>query len=218
MVVCITQFIVVLLVSGCTKSQATVTYQPSDKKIEAGQTLQWSFDIDQIGGLPVGAKVFSGKWAVRAEAGTPSLPNALCQTGTDLYPALTLSDKIFADIGVSTRFKPISGKTDRAAGIIFRIQDKNNYYILRANALEDNVILFKYVGGIRSEIKEGSFKVPSGKWQELRVEAVGNTIRGYLDDNLVVETHDNTFKAGKVGLWTKADSVTCFDDVKANAK
>jgi hypothetical protein len=218
MVIYLIQITVVFLLSGCTNSQATVKYQPGDKNVEAGQSLQWTFDSDRVGGLPIGAQVFSGNWAVRAESDTPSLPYALCQTGTDLYPALSLSDKIFTDVVVSTRFKPVSGSTDRAAGIIFRIQDKDNYYILRANALEDNVIVFKYVGGRRSEIKEGLFKVPSGKWQELRVEVKENTIRGYLGDNLVVETHDNTFKAGKIGLWTKADSVTCFDNVKATAK
>jgi hypothetical protein len=218
MVFYIIQITVVFLLFGCTNSQATVKYQPGDKNVKAGQTLQWTFDTDRVGGLPAGAQVFSGNWAVRAESDTPSPPNALCQTGTDLYPALTLSDKIFADVVVSTRFKPVSGTTDRAAGIIFRIQDKDNYYILRANALEDNVNIYKYTGGSRHEIKGGSAKVPSGQWQELRVEVKGNAIRGLLDGKLVVETHDDTFKAGRIGLWTKADSVTCFDDVKATAK
>src|ERR1700681_3156027 len=86
MVLFITQIIVAFLVTGCTKCQATVKYQPGDKNVEAGQTLQWTFDTDRIGGLPTGAQVFSGNWAVRGESNTPSLPNALCQTGTDLYP------------------------------------------------------------------------------------------------------------------------------------
>jgi len=119
---------------------------------------------------------------------------------------------------MSMRFKPLSGKNDQAAGIIFRIQDANNYYILRANALEDNVIFFRYGSGSRTTLKEASAKVPSGQWQELRVEATGNQFRGYLNDQMVVETTDDAYKAGKVGLWTKADSVTCFDNVKISAK
>jgi len=218
MIVYIIQITAVFLLSGCTNSQATVKYQPGDKNVEAGQTLQWSFETDQVGGLPSDVQLFSGKWEVRTETDAPSPPKAFCQTGTAQYPALSLSDKVFADVVISTNFKPISGSEDRAAGIIFRIQDKDNFYILRANALEDNVNIYKYVGGSRHEIKGGSAKVPSGQWQELRVEVKGNAIRGFLDGKLVVETHDDTFKAGKVGLWTKADSVTCFDNVNATAK
>ncbi len=210
--------VLIFVFGGCTKSQATVKYQPKDKNVEAGQVLQWAFDTDKIGGLPAGAQLFSGNWAVRAEADAPSPPNALCQTGTAQYPALSLSDKVFADVTVSIRFKPISGSEDRAAGIIFRVQDKDNFYILRANALEDNVNIYKYVAGRRHEVKGGSAKVPSGKWQELRVEVKGDSIRGFLNGKLVVEARDDTFKAGKVGLWTKADSVTCFDNVKATAE
>lgn len=218
MIVYIIQITAVFLLSGCTNSQATVKYQPGDKNVEAGQTLQWSFETDQVGGLPSDVQLFSGKWEVRTETDAPSPPKAFCQTGTAQYPALSLSDKVFADVVISTNFKPVSGSEDRAAGIIFRIQDKDNFYILRANALEDNVNIYKYVGGSRHEIKGGSAKVPSGQWQELRVEVKGNAIRGFLDGKLVVETHDDTFKAGKVGLWTKADSVTCFDNVNATAK
>jgi len=214
----IIQMSIAILLTGCSRTQATVTYQQGDKNVEAGQKLQWTFDTDQPGGLPAGATVFSGNWAVRAESGTPSPPNALCQTGKVPFPALSLSEKIFADVVVSTSFKPISGEIDRAAGIIFRIQDKDNYYILRANALEDNVNIYKYAGGKRDEIQEGSAKVPSGKWQELRVEVKGNTIRGFLNGKLVVQASDDTFKAGKVGLWTKADSETCFDNVAATAQ
>ena len=179
------------------------------------KTTQWMFDREQVGKLPAGATGFSGNWAVRAESDAPSPPNVLCQTGKADYPALSLSDKVYSDVTVATRFKAVSGKTDRAAGIIFRIQDKDNYYILRANALEDNVNIYKYVGGGRRTIQEASAKVASGAWQDLRVEVKGNHIRGFLNGKQVVETTDNTFKAGKIGLWTKEDSVTCFDNVQA---
>ena len=174
----------------------------------------WTFDTDPVGGLPQGATAFSGNWSVRSEPDTLSPPNAFCQTGNAVYPALTLSDTVYTDVQVQIQFKPISGNTDRAAGIIFRVQDKDNYYIVRANALEDNVNIYKYVNGGRSLLKEGTVKVLSGQWQELHIEVVGSRIRGFLNGRLVVETSDDTFKSGKVGLWTKADSVTCFDDVE----
>lgn len=185
----------------------------SGNKNAAAATFKWNFDREPVVTIPAGAKVFAGEWAVRKESDAPSLPHALCQGGSAEYPALSLSDKVYADVTVSTRFKPVSGNSDRAAGIIFRIQDKDNYYILRANALEDNVNIYKYAGGQRSALNEGSAKVPSGKWQELRVEVKGNHIRGFLNGKLVVEATDDTYKSGRVGLWTKADSVTCFDDV-----
>jgi 3-keto-disaccharide hydrolase len=171
-----------------------------------------TFDQDASGSLPQGAEAFSGQWAVRAEADAPSKPNALCQTASATYPSIVLSSIVYADAVITVRFKPISGREDQAAGIIFRVQDKDNYYILRANALESNVTFFKYAGGSRSGIKEGGTKVVAGQWQELRVESSGDRLRGFINGQLVVEAQDATFKAGRVGLWTKADSMTCFDD------
>ena len=205
----------VALLLGC-GPQPRVAYQPGDATGTA-EPRRWSFDGEAPGRLPTGASVFTGAWAVRAAPDAPSPPNALCQTATTEFPALALADDVYADAVVSTRFKPISGRTDQAAGIIFRVQDRDNYYILRANALENNVVFFKYAGGRRSQMREASATVPSGRWQALRVEAVGSRLRGYLNDQLVVETTDDTYRAGKVGLWTKADSQTCFDDVEARA-
>lgn len=203
----------VLFVAGC-GGQPQTKFTSSDQNAPTGQTTTITFDSDSVGGLPKGANVFSGTWVVRAEPDAPSQPNALCQTGTATYPALSLSETIFTDVAVSVRFKPISGRVDQAAGIIFRIQDKDNYYILRANALEDNVNFYKYASGQRNGIKEASGKIVSGQWQELRVEIVGNRMRGLLNGQLVNEATDDSYKAGKVGLWTKADSVTCFDNVQ----
>jgi hypothetical protein len=178
---------------------------------------KWSFDADPVGGLPSGAQVFSGTWAVRAEADAPSPPNALCQTGEADFPAIVLDPKPYTDVIIVARFKPISVSVDRAAGLIFRIKDKRNYHIIRANALENNVNLYKYVDGRRSGLKDGQGKVSSGQWQELRVEVRGDTFRGFLNGQPVVQASDGTFNgAGGVGLWTKADSQTCFDDVEVS--
>ncbi len=178
-----------------------------------GPTRQWTFDEEAGGRLPKGVYVLSGTWTVRSEAGAPSPPNAFCQTGRAEFPAVILGDDVYTNLVFSVWFKPISGQEDQAAGLIFRIQDRDNYYILRANALEGNVNFYKYAAGRRSLIKEGLASVRSGQWQELKLEAQGNRLRGYLNNQLVVEAEDDTFKAGRVGLWTKADSVTCFDNV-----
>ncbi len=209
--------LVALLVVGCGASQPTTTFQPTDRSVTPGQTTQWRFDTDPVGRLPAGATVFSGTWAVREEHDAPSPPHALCQTGTAEFPALSLSNNVYTDSVITMRFKPISGKSDQAAGIIFRVQDKDNYYILRANALESNVNLFIYQAGQRNLLKEGMAKVITGQWQELRLEVTGSHMQGFLNGTLVVETTDTTYKAGKIGLWTKSDSVTCFDNTQVKA-
>jgi hypothetical protein len=198
-----------LIASACEGTPAIKFETPGP----GAPTGSWSFDSDPTGGAPAGAEIFSGSWVVRAEADAPSEPNALCQVGNAEFPALALGAGVYGDLTVTMRFKPISGNVDQAAGIIARVQDQGNYYIIRANVLETNVNLYKYAGGRRSGIKDGSVKVTNGQWQELRLEVVGDRLRGFLNGQLVVEATDATYKAGRVGLWTKADSVTCFDDV-----
>jgi Domain of Unknown Function (DUF1080) len=176
---------------------------------------RWTFDADPGGGLPPGAVVFGGAWAVRAEPEAPSPPNALCQTGAAEFPAVALGDAVYTDVNLSTRFKPIAGHEQLAAGLMFRVRDRDNYYILRANALEGNVTLEKYAGGRRSSLTEGTAGIEIGQWQALRVEATGEQLRGFLNGQSVLEATDDTYTAGKVGLWTGSDAVACFDTVEA---
>jgi hypothetical protein len=203
-----------LVMSGCLRVHAAPNYETGDQN-QSGEVLRWSFDMDLKGSLPAAATAMSGRWGVRPVPDAPSPRNTLCQTGTARSPALSLGDVLFADVVLTARFKPVSDHQDHAAGLLFRIQDQDNYYILRANALENNVILHKYTGGRRSSLRETRAQVASGRWQELRVEAVSSRLRGFLNGQLVVEVTDDTFQAGQVGLWTEADSVACFDDVDA---
>ena len=204
-----TWFVLLIVLSAC-EGTPSLKYQSPPPNAASGS---WNFDSETTGGTPAGVEVFSGNWVVRAEADAPSKPNALCQVGESEFPAIALGTGVYGDFTVTMRFKPISGRVDQAAGVISRVQDKDNYYIVRANVLETNVNLYKYAGGRRSGIKDGSAKVAQGQWQELRLEIMADRLRGFLNGQLVVEASDSTFKAGRVGLWTKADSVTCFDDV-----
>ena len=191
----------------------------------AGQSFQYNFDHDTPGSLP--AKFHSartgqgteGKWVVMADPTAPSKPNVVAQTSTDRtdyrFPLLIADEGAFKDLELSVKFKAISGSTDRAAGLVFRLKDANNYYVVRANALEDNYRLYHVVNGRRVQFGSSNFKVPSGEWHELKVECIGNKIICYYDGVKKIEATDETFKdAGKIGLWTKADSVTYFDDLK----
>lgn len=110
------------------------------------------------------------------------------------------------------RFKPMSGRVDASGGIVFRF-DGGRYYVIRANALENNFRLYSYDRG-RRQIASARVPPPAlGQWHTVRVVAVGDRIQGYLDGKLLIDHRDGRFRAGRVGLWTKADSLTAFDDL-----
>ncbi len=195
----------------------------------SGKQFTYNFDSDAPGQSLAKfhtAKTGGGsteKWSVQADSSAPSQPNVVAQTSTDRtdyrFPLLISDEGSFHDLDLSVKFKAVSGSVDRAGGLVFRLKDPNNYYIVRANALEDNYRLYHVVKGRRSQFAGANFKVTSGEWHELRVEAVSNKITCYYDGVKKIEATDDTFKeAGKVGLWTKADSVTYFDDLKVTAK
>jgi hypothetical protein len=195
----------------------------------AGSSFTYNFDSDTVGTKPAkfhSARTGQGaesKWEVLADATAPSKPNVVAQTSTDKtdyrFPLLIADEGSFKDLELSVKFKAVSGEVDRAGGLVFRLKDANNYYIVRANALEDNYRLYHVVEGKRRQFAGANFKVTSGEWHELRVECVGNKIICYYDGAKKIEATDDTFnEAGKVGLWTKADSVTHFDDLRVTAK
>jgi hypothetical protein len=122
----------------------------------------------------------------------------------------------FANGELTVRFKPISGRIDQAAGIVFNLKQNGDYLVVRANALENNVVLFKYVRGKRNSVKWiRNTPTSSGLWHDLKVTLQGKTVKGYLDGKLYLEHNLEQPVSGKVGLWSKADSVVYFDDFKA---
>src|SRR5713101_8403947 len=177
-----------------------------------------NFDNATVGQPPAGwtaTKTGSGnaKWTIEKDDTAPSKPNVLKQSGVATYPVCFKDDTSIKDGFVEVKFKPISGKEDQAGGVVWRLKDANNYYIARANALEDNVTIYDTVNGRRTERKRTSMKVASNQWHTLRVDFAGNHFTVTYDGKKAIEWDDNTFKdAGKVGVWTKADSVTSFDD------
>jgi hypothetical protein len=155
----------------------------------------------------------TAKWAVEKDDSASSKPNVLKQSGQATFPVCFKNDTNIKDGFVEVRFKPISGKEDQAGGVIWRLQDANNYYIARANALENNVTIYHTINGKRTEKKRTKMQVASGAWHKLRVDFSGNHFTVTFDGKKALEWDDATFKnAGKVGVWTKADSVTLFDD------
>ncbi len=129
------------------------------------------------------------------------------------FPCVLREDKRFKNLDISVDFKPVSGRIDASGGIIFRAEDEDNYYIVRANALENNYRLYTFVDGLRHELASAKVTPPTiNAWHQMRVVAKGDHIQAYLDGQLQLDYHDKTFTEGYTGLWTKADSVTAFDN------
>ena len=197
--------------------------------LPAGRAATYNFDNASPGSLPsnfVSARTGGGdmgSWAILADSTAPSKPNVLAQTSTDStdyrFPVAVLNDGVFKDMEVSVKFKPVAGSVDQAGGLVFRYRDENNYYIVRANALEDNCNLYHVINGQRSQFAGANITVAPRQWHELKVVCVGNQIICFLDGKQVIQATDDTFKnAGRIGVWTKADSVTYFDDFTVTPK
>ena len=159
----------------------------------------------------------AGQWAVEEMAGAPSGRKVLVQRATQNEFNVIVAPGSYADVEVSMQFKPIAGREDASGGIVFRFTD-GKYYVVRANALEDNLRLYDYDRG-RRQIATARVKAPAlGQWHTLRLVAVGDHMQAWLNGTLELDHHDSRFKAGRVGLWTKADSVTAFDDLTIRGK
>ncbi len=185
---------------------------------------KWNFDSDPEGKPPAGftfartGQGSDGQWVVKKEETAASKPNVLAQTSQDAtdyrFPLAIAEGTNYKDLALSMKFKTISGSVDQGAGLVFRLKDKDNYYVVRANALENNFRLYHVVNGRRVQFAGANFPVTPQVWHEIRAEARGDEFRCYYDGQLKISARDGTLKeAGKIGLWTKADSLIYFDDL-----
>ena len=197
-------------------------------------TRKVDFTQDAVGQPPVGFEFGHtagigkpGTWVIQTDGSNKVLAQADPDSTRSRFPVAVLSDVAAADVDLSVRFKPISGRVDQAAGLVWRYQNQDNYYIVRANALEDNVVLYKVQDGQRTDLAvkgEGRTygkpaEVPAGQWSTLRVVATGSRFEVFFNGGKLYEVEDATFTgAGRVGVWTKADSVTHFDDLTVTTK
>jgi hypothetical protein len=154
-----------------------------------------------------------GQWSVEDVADAPSGKRVLVQRATmNQFNVIVAPPGPYTDVDVSMKFKPISGQEDASGGIVLRFHDEK-YYVVRANALEDNFRLYYYDRG-RRQLASARVKAPAfGQWHAVRVVAVGDHMQAWLDGALLLDHRDSRFKSGRVGLWTKADSITAFDDL-----
>ena len=186
--------------------------------LAATAAISEGFDQAKIGSLPPGwACGVTGRgtprWAVEADPGAPSAPQVLLQSGSGTFPWCVKQGVSVADGFVEVKFKPMRGREDQAGGVVWRWKDADNYYVARANALENNVSLYYTQSGRRQTLKYVDAPVPANTWHTLRVDFHGTRISVALNGKVYIEVDDERIKGGgAVGLWTKADSVTAFDD------
>jgi hypothetical protein len=194
----------------------------------AAEPYRMSLESAKVGDLPSGwvaAKTGEGPgsvWKVVEDASAPG-KKALAQTSDKganrIFNLCVAEDTSYADLDLTVAFKAVAGKMDQGGGPVWRYKDADNYYVARMNPLEDNYRVYKVVDGIRTQLGDAEVKAPAGKWHTLRVVQEGNHIQCYLNGTVYLDVKDDTFKgAGKIGLWTKADSQTCFAGLEAKEK
>ena len=224
---CIALLVLTSSCSGGGKEEASSSGNTSgvDTAIAAGTSVVWNFDTAPLGQPPeftlerTGPGP-SGRWIVQTANDAPSPPNVLAQDDANRtdgrFPVAVADSPSFGDVRVSVRCKMIGGSVDQACGIVWRYRDANNYYVARANALEDNVRFYYVRNGERHQIKGWNGTVQPGVWHELRADIRGERVEIYFDGSKVIDARDTRFTTpGKVGVWTKADSRTLFDDLSA---
>jgi hypothetical protein len=177
-----------------------------------------TFDTDAVGQQPAGWTCgTTGKgnprWTIETDASAPSPPNVLKQAGTATFPWCVKNDTQAENGSVEVKFKALSGKEDQAGGVVWRWKDSNNYYVARANALENNLSLYYTENGSRRPLKYVDAPVPANTWHTLKVTYKGEAIQVSLNGKVYIDLKDARISGGgKAGVWTKADSVTLFDD------
>jgi len=189
----------------------------------SGTASSENFDALVPGTAPAGwlaSHTGSGqpRWTVERDATAPSAPHVLRQSGTATYPVCLRQTPLLRDGFVEVKFKAITGREDQAGGVVWRAVDVDNYYVARANALEDNVTIYHTVKGRRVAFRNIDLKITPAVWHTLRVDFIGSKFTVTFDGTKVIEATDATFSsAGMTGVWTKADSVTLFDDFRCGA-
>ena len=213
-----------------TRIMTAILFHLAIGRVAMAETV--NFDGEAIGSEPRGWMLtMTGtghpKWTVEKDDTAPSKSYVLKQSGAATYPLALKEGTNIKDGSVEVRFKAISGSEDRAAGVVWRAKDAKNYYVVRANALEDNVVLYKAVNGTRSSLnivgRKGGYGVkvaaPANQWHTLRVEFAGTRFSVIFNGKSLFEVEDATFTdPGMIGLWTKADSLTVFDDLSYGAE
>ena len=157
----------------------------------------------------------AGSWELVENEGNKIVGQTSAAGSGYLFNLLIFEKPEIKNLVLSVNLKAISGNEDQGGGLVWRYQDADNYYIARANPLENNFRLYKVINGSRKQLKSYSLPVTSNKWHNITISHAADVIKCYYDGQLFLQHTDTSInKTGKTGLWTKADAVTYFDDYK----
>jgi len=197
----------------------------SDKNNGDSNRLQWTFENEQLGSLPGNWKIAEtatkGKtaiWEIVTNDSSPSNSKAVAVTKSKnrkhTFNLLIASETEFKDLEVEVEVKPVGGNEDEGGGPMWRVQDADNYYVARWNPLEDNFRVYTVKDGHRKQLSSAKFTMDDDAWHKIKIVHKGKKIIASFDGKALIEIEDDTFKdAGMVGLWTKADATTAFDNL-----
>lgn len=178
--------------------------------VGSGQPGEWKIVLDEV---PPALKPFSTRATLSSKR--PVLAQLSKDPTDERFPVFVYDGEIFDDFTLTTRFKIVGGVAEQMAGVVFRFQDTNNFYVVRANAKDGNIRFYKVVNGMRGTLIGPSIQINKGEWYELTIECKGNRIHILLNGKEVMPAlTDNSFLKGKIGFWTKSDSVAYFSDAK----
>jgi hypothetical protein len=183
-----------------------------------GVRRAWDFQSDAPGAPAAGFRVEAGRWEVAAD-GENRVLHQSARSAERTFNLALVPGTSFKDLDISVRIRAVAGETDRGGGVVWRAKDARNYYIARFNPLEDNVRVYKVEGGRRTQLDHADTPSGDGRWHVLRITMVGRDITGYFDGRKLLVAEDDTFPdAGMVGLWSKADAQSDFDDLTVEQK
>jgi len=207
--------------SATTKKAAHSSKKNFVKPVVTTADTIFSFENYTAGKLPLDWSTHltgHGKpcqWEIRDDAGNKVLAQISKETEDYRFNIIVNENLSYKDVAISVKFKGITGNNDQGGGPVWRFRNADNYYVVRANPLENNFRLYKVVNGNRHMLKSARINIETGKWYTLKITMKGNWITCYFDGKKELETTDDTFsQAGKTGLWTKSDAVTYFDNFK----
>ncbi|MGH9966805.1 MAG: family 16 glycoside hydrolase [Pyrinomonadaceae bacterium] len=185
------------------------------------QKQSWNFDGERAGKIAVGFTGEVGEWKNVADGSAPSKANVLAQLAKNERPVFNValaSESSYANVDITVKFKAIAGVIDQGGGLVWRARDAKNYYIARYNPLENNYRVYKVEDGRRTQLGTSDIKASEG-WHTLRVTMTGDHIECFYDGKSYLNVNDSTFReSGKIGLWTKADAQTHFDDLTVSGR
>lgn len=207
---------VALLVGLVVASSVGFAPQAGTDGAQPGTRRTWDFSADEPGKIARGFTNEVGLWRV-ADDGANRVLAQKALNGDRVFNVAIVAGTSYKDVDLSVRVKAVEGKLDQGGGIIWRARDKDNYYIARYNPLEPNFRVYKVEGGKRTQLDHADAPADAG-WHTLRITMSGRDITGYLDGKKLLIAEDSTFPdAGKIGLWSKADAQSYFDDLTVQA-